>query len=301
MPYGDLVRQRVQRFGSLEDLERHQTTIEEREEYEPHIAAGRAIFAGVDYADILSRAEEEGDVIIWDGGNNDLPFYRDDLLIVVADPLRVGDETRYHPGEAVLRRADVVVINKVDTAPREAVDTLRATIADLNPSADIVEARSELRLEGAEISGKRVVVVEDGPTLTHGGMHFGAGIVAAKRHGAIPIDPRPHAVGSIQQVLDTYPQLGALVPAMGYGPAQVAELAATLEATPADLILSATPIDLTQVMSLSKPVVRVRYELAEIDPDGLRTPIAAALAECRATVAPAEDMREETLIAAGTR
>jgi predicted GTPase len=302
MPYGDLVRQRVQRFGSLEDLDSQQTTIEEREEYEPHIAAGRAIFAGVDYADILARAEDEGDVIIWDGGNNDLPFYRDDLLIVVADPLRAGDETRYHPGEAVLRRADVVVINKVDSATREAVDMLRATITDLNPSASIVEARSELRLEGGEIRGKRVVVVEDGPTLTHGGMHFGAGIVAAERNGAIPVDPRPHAVGSIRQVLERYPQLGALVPAMGYGPTQVAELAATLEATPADLVLSATPIDLTQVMTLSKPIIRVRYELAEIDPEGLRAPIAATLAERRGSTTPEEsDSQDESLIVTAAR
>jgi predicted GTPase len=277
MPYGDLLRQRVQRFGSYEDLEHEDTTIEEREEYEPHIVAGRAIYAGVDYGEILRRAEEEGDVVIWDGGNNDLPFYRHDLLIVVVDPLRAGDETRYHPGEAVLRRADLVLINKVDSADRAAVDALRATVADLNPRALITEARSALRVEGGEINGRRVVVVEDGPTLTHGGMAYGAGIVAARRYGAIPVDPRPYAVGSIKRVLEEHPNVESLVPAMGYGDAQVAELAATLEATPADMVLSATPIDLTRIMTLDKPVVRVRYDLDEVDADGLKRPIAAAL------------------------
>ena len=277
MPYGDLERQRVQRFGSAEDLDRHETTIEEREEYEPHIAAGRAIYAGVDYGAILRAAEEEGDVVIWDGGNNDLPFYAHDLLIVVADPLRVGDETRYHPGEANLRRADVVVINKVDAAAPDAVAALRRTIAELNPRATVVEARSELELDG-EIAGRRVVVVEDGPTLTHGEMHYGAGIVAARRGGATPVDPRPHAVGSLRTVLDRWPDLEPLVPAMGYGPAQIADLQATLNAVPADLVLAATPIDLTRVMTLDKPVVRVRYELAEVEPDALRGPLAAVLA-----------------------
>jgi len=277
MPYGDLVRQRVQRFGSYEDLDREDATIEEREEYEPHIVAGHAIYAGVDYGEILSRAEDEGDVVIWDGGNNDLPFYRPDLLIVVTDPLRAGDETRYHPGEAVLRRADVVVINKVDSADRASVDALRQTILAANPDASIVEARSALRVEGGSIEGRRVVVVEDGPTLTHGEMAYGAGIVAAKRFGAIPVDPRPYAIGSIRTVLDEHPRAEFLVPAMGYGDEQVAELAATLDATPADLVLSATPIDLTRIMSLNKPVVRVRYDLDEVDPDGLRRPIAAAL------------------------
>jgi predicted GTPase len=276
MPYGDLVRQRIQRFGSYADLEHEGTTIEEREEYEPHIVAGHAIYAGVDYAAILERAEAEGDVVIWDGGNNDLPFYRPNLLIVVADPLRAGDETRYHPGEAVLRRADLVLINKVDSADRAAVDGLRETITDLNPRAAIAEARSILRVEG-DIAGRRVVVVEDGPTLTHGEMTFGAGIVAARREGAVPVDPRPYAVGTIKRVLEEHPSLEPLIPAMGYGDAQVAELAATLEATPADLVLSATPIDLTRIMELGKPVVRVRYDLDEVDPEGLRRPIATAL------------------------
>ena len=277
MPYGDLVKQKVQRFAAVEDLDRHRCTIEEREEYEPHIAAGRAIFAGVDYGAILERAEEEGDVILWDGGNNDLPFYRHDLLIVVADPLRTGDETRYHPGEANLRRADAVIINKVDSAEPEQLAALRETIALVNPAARVVEARSELRLEGGEITGRRVVVVEDGPTLTHGEMGFGAGIVAARRWGATPVDPRPQAEGSLRRIFDRWPQLEDLVPAMGYGAEQVAELRETLDAVPADLVLSATPIDLTRIMTLAKPVVRVRYDLAELDPDALRDLLAGAL------------------------
>jgi predicted GTPase len=282
MPYGDLVRQRVQRFGSMEDLDREETTIEEREEYEPHIVAGRAIFAGVDYGEILQRAEDEGDVVLWDGGNNDLPFYRPDLLIVVADPLRVGDELRYHPGEANLRSADVVVINKVDSAAPDDLATLVDTIGRVNPRAIVVQARSDLRLDGGEIEGRRVVVVEDGPTLTHGEMSYGAGIVAARRWGAVLVDPRPYAVGTLRDVYARWPRLGELVPAMGYGAAQVDELRATLDATPADIVLSATPIDLTQVMTLAKPVVRVRYDLAEIDPAVLRRVLADVLTRPRA-------------------
>jgi len=281
MPYGDLVRQRVQRFGSVEDLDREETTIEEREEYEPHIVAGRAIYAGVDYGDILRRAEEEGDVVLWDGGNNDLPFYRPDLLIVVADPLRVGDELRYHPGETNLRRADVVIINKVDSAAPDDLATLLETIGRVNPRATVIQARSELRLDGGEIEGKRVVVVEDGPTLTHGEMSYGAGIVAARRWGAVPVDPRPYAVGSLRDVYARWPQLSDLVPAMGYGATQIEELRATLDATPADLVLSATPIDLARVMTLAKPVVRVRYDLAEIDPSALGRVLADVLTSPR--------------------
>ncbi len=281
MPYGDLVRQKVQRFGSMEDLVRHETTIEEREEYEPHIAAGRAIYAGVDYGAILEQAEREGDVIIWDGGNNDFSFYRHDLLITVADPLRLGDETRYHPGEANLRRADLVIINKIDTASPEAVAALRHTVAQLNPHATVVEARSELRLDGEPIAGRDVVVVEDGPTLTHGEMRFGAGTVAAHRWGAHVIDPRPHAVGSLRDVLARWPHLDPLLPAMGYGSAQIEELEATLNAAPADIVLSATPIDLTQLMTLNKPVVRVRYDLVESDPPALRRKIEHAVTRRR--------------------
>jgi predicted GTPase len=277
MPYGDLARQAVQRFGSMEDLDLHETTIEEREEYEPHIAAGRAIYAGVDYEAILRRAEEEGDVVLWDGGNNDLPFYRHDLLIVVADPLRLGDEMRYHPGEANLRRADAVIINKIDSASPEAVTELRHTIVGVNPHATVIEARSELRLDGESITRREVVVVEDGPTLTHGEMRYGAGSVAAHRWGATVIDPRPYAVGSLHEVLERWPQLDPLLPAMGYGAAQVAELEATLNAVPAQLVLSATPIDLTRLMQLNKPVIRVGYDLVESDPPALRRKIEHAV------------------------
>jgi predicted GTPase len=260
MPYGDLERQRLQRFASRADLDRHQTTIEEREEYEPHLDAGRVVYAGVDYGAILVEAEREGDVILWDGGNNDLPFYRPDLFIVVADPLRAGDELRYHPGEANLRRADVVVINKVDEAPAANVARVRANVTAVNPHARIVEARSVIRVEG-EIVGRKVAVVEDGPTLTHGGMRYGAGIVAARRGGAQPVDPRPYAVGTLAETLATYPDLEPLVPAMGYGPRQVADLAGTLNAMPVDLVLAATPVDLAHVLPLRHPVVRVRYDL----------------------------------------
>jgi predicted GTPase len=265
MPYGDLAAQGVQRYETYDDLDRYETTIEEREEYEPHLDAGRVVYAGVDYEAILHEAEIEADVILWDGGNNDFPFYRPDLFIVVADPLRPGDERRYHPGETNLRMADVVIINKVDSAEPAAVDAVRATIEELNPTAGIVTARSDLTLEGPPIAGKRVVVVEDGPTLTHGGMPYGAGIVAARRFGAARlIDPRPHAVGSIREVLDRYPALEPLVPAMGYGAAQIGELEATLNAVEADLVLSATPIDITRLLTLNKPITRVNYELAQV-------------------------------------
>jgi predicted GTPase len=268
MPYGDLVAQRVQRFETPGDLNAADATIEEREEYEPHIAAGRVVFAGVDYAAIMAAAEAEADVVLWDGGNNDLPFYRPDLLMVVADPLRAGDELKYHPGEANLRLADVVVINKIDSATPEQIDRVRGDVALLNPAAVVLEARSAVRVE-APIDGRRVVIVEDGPTLTHGGMTYGAGVVAARRFGATPVDPRPYAVGSIADVLARYPQLGPLVPAMGYGHEQISELAATLDAVPADLVLSATPIDLTRVLEVNKAVVRVRYDLDETDPAAL--------------------------------
>jgi predicted GTPase len=265
MPYGDLVEQRVERFATYADLDRYETTIEEREEYEPHLDAGRVVYAGVDYEAILRQAEREADVILWDGGNNDFPFYRPDLYIVVADPLRAGDERRYHPGETNIRMADVVVINKVDSAEPDDIEAVRGSVTALNPTARIVTARSDLTLSGPSIQGKRVVVVEDGPTLTHGGMHFGAGVVAARRFGAGSlVDPRSAAVGSINAVLERYPDLEPLVPAMGYGPAQVAELEATLNAVDADIVLSATPIDLTRVLTLNKPITRVHYELAQV-------------------------------------
>ncbi|MGZ8437995.1 MAG: cyclic 2,3-diphosphoglycerate synthase [Candidatus Limnocylindrales bacterium] len=264
MPYGDLAAQRVQRYATHDDLDRYETTIEEREEYEPHLDAGRVVYAGVDYEAILHQAEIEADVILWDGGNNDFPFYQPDLFIVVADPLRPGDERRYHPGETNVRMADVVIINKIDSAEPASIAAVRATIAELNPAAEVLTARSDLTLVGPPIAGRRVVVVEDGPTLTHGGMSFGAGIVAARRFGASQVDPRPVAVGSIREVLDRYPALEPLVPAMGYGPAQIGELEATLNAVDADLVLSATPIDLTRLLKLNKPITRVRYELAEV-------------------------------------
>jgi predicted GTPase len=266
MPYGDLARQRVERFATYADLDRFDTTIEEREEYEPHLDAGHVVYAGVDYEAILREAEGEADVVVWDGGNNDFPFYRPDLFIVVADPLRPGDGLHYHPGEANLRMADVVVINKVDSADGDAVAAMRRSLADVNPRAVVLTARSELTLNGAPIEGRRVVVVEDGPTLTHGGMRYGAGIVAARRfRAAATVDPRPQAVGSIAEVLAAYPSLGRLVPAMGYGADQVHELEATLNAVDADLVLAATPIDLSRVMTLNKPITRVRYDLVPED------------------------------------
>jgi predicted GTPase len=265
MPYGDLAAQRVQRYATYEDLDRHQTTIEEREEYEPHLDAGRIVYAGVDYLAILHEAETEADVILWDGGNNDFPFYRPDLYIVVADPLRPGDERRYHPGETNVRMADVVIINKIDSAEPAAIEAVRAAVEDLNPAARIVTARSDLTLEGPPIAGKRVVVVEDGPTLTHGGMAYGAGVVAARRFGAARlVDPRADAVGSIRDVLARYPALEPLVPAMGYGTTQIRELEATLNAVDADVVLSATPIDLTRLLELNKPITRVHYELVQV-------------------------------------
>ena len=283
MPYGDLAAQRVQRFATVADLDRHAATIEEREEYEPHLDAGRVVYAGVDYAGILARADAEADLVLWDGGNNDFPFIRPDLLLVVADPLRAGDEERYHPGEATLRMADVVVVNKVDAADPADVARLDRAIRELAPRATLIHARSALSLDGGEVRGRRVLVVEDGPTLTHGGMRFGAGIVAAERFGAAEIvDPRPHAVGGIAEVLARYPRLRPLVPAMGYGPGQVADLAATIDAADADVVLAATPIDLRRVMTLRTPIVRVRYELEQVDGPPLASVVTPVLERARA-------------------
>jgi predicted GTPase len=266
MPYGDLVRQRVQRFAVLEDLDLHRCTIEEREEYEPHIAAGCVVYAGVDYGAILAEAEREAEVIVWDGGNNDLPFFRPRLEIVVADPHRPGHETSYYPGEANLRRAHVVVINKVDTAAPEGVARVKGSVRALNPRAMVVEAASPISVDEPEaIAGKRILAVEDGPTVTHGGMGYGAGVLAARKHGAAEVvDPRAYAVGSIRKTFEQYPGIGPLLPAMGYGEEQVRDLEATIEATPADVVLVATPVDLRRIMRISKPALRVRYELAEI-------------------------------------
>jgi predicted GTPase len=266
MPYGNLVKQKVQRFAALEDLDRHDCTIEEREEYEPHIAEGGVIYAGVDYGAILGEAEKEADVIVWDGGNNDLPFYAADLEIVVLDPHRPGHERTYHPGETNLRRADVAVINKIGSAPPEGVDAVRRSIHDLNPGAVIVEAASPLFVDDpGRIRGKRVLAIEDGPTLTHGEMRYGAGVLAAQRYGAAEIvDPRPYAVGRLKETFEIYPGIGTLLPAMGYGEEQMKDLAETIARTPADVVLVATPIDLRRIVKIDKPALRVRYELQEI-------------------------------------
>ena len=266
MPYGDLVRQACQRFATYEDLDRYECTIEEREEYEPHIDRGVVVYAGVDYQRILEAAQEEADIIVWDGGNNDLPFYKPDLHIVVVDPHRAGHETRYHPGEANLRLADVVVINKIDTANLADVAAVRANIRAVNPRATLIEAASPIFVEDPKaIQGKRVLVIEDGPTLTHGEMAYGAGWVAAQRFGAAEIvDPRPYAVGSIVETYEKYPNTGAVLPAMGYSAEQIAELEQTINNTPCDLVIVATPIDLSRVVSISRPYQRVRYELQVI-------------------------------------
>lgn len=265
MPYGHLADQIAQRFETFEDLTAADCTIEEREEYEPHLAQGSIVYAGVDYGRILERAESDVDVILWDGGNNDLPFYEPDVHITVADPLRVGHETRYHPGEANLRMADIVVINKIDSAAPEDVATLKKTIATENPDAAIVDAHSPVTLEeGADLSGKRVLVVEDGPSLTHGEMGFGAGVVAAREAGAVLVDPRPWAAGSIAGVYAKYPHMGALLPAMGYSAEQRKDLEDTINNSDADVVLIATPIDLRKICDLTKPAVRASYELEEV-------------------------------------
>ncbi|HEU4540935.1 MAG TPA: cyclic 2,3-diphosphoglycerate synthase [Jiangellaceae bacterium] len=266
MPYGDLVAQRVQRFASGADLDAAGVTVEEREEYEHHIAAGTVVFAGVDYQAILDQAQQEADVVLWDGGNNDLPFFRPTVHLVVADPLRAGHETAYHPGEANLRMADVVVINKVDVAAADQVERVRASVKELNPTAVVIEAESPVSVDRPEqIRGRRVLVIEDGPTLTHGEMKFGAGVVAARREGAAEIiDPRSYATGSLRAILDQY-DVGPVLPAEGYSPQQLAELEATITATDADVVVIATPIDLRHVIHITKPAVRVTYELREVE------------------------------------
>jgi predicted GTPase len=266
MPYGDLAAQSVQRFAGYDDLARHDVTIEEREEYEPHLAAGRVVYAGVDYELILRQAEAEADVIIWDGGNNDLPFYRPDLHVVVVDPHRASHTASYHPGEANVRMAHVIVVNKVDTATEAEVQRTLAAVQQLNPGARVVMAASPITADRPEaIRGKRVLVVEDGPTLTHGGMSFGAGWVAARRFGAAEIiDPRPYAVGSIRETFARYPTTGMVLPAMGYSQDQVRELAETINRSPAEVVIVGTPIDLSRLIAFEKPAVRIRYELEEI-------------------------------------
>lgn len=266
MPYGDLREQVVQRFATYEDMDRYKCTVEEREEYEPHIDRGNVVYAGVDYEKILNAAEKEADIILWDGGNNDLPFISPDLFIVVADPLRPGHELSYYPGETNLRMADVVVINKVDAAYYEAVNEVRNNVRQNNGKAVIIEAASPVLIQGKEdIKGKRVLVVEDGPTLTHGGMSFGAGVVAAQKAGALElVDPRDKVSGSIKAVFNKYPQIGPLLPAVGYSREQLRDLEDLINRVEADAVVIATPIDLGRILKLNKPYVRVRYELQEI-------------------------------------
>jgi predicted GTPase len=276
MPYGDLAAQQVQRFATLEDLEKQKCTIEEREEYEPHIRQNTVVYAGVDYEAILRRAEQEAGVILWDGGNNDTPFYRSDLEIVVTDPHRAGHELAYYPGEVNFRRANVLVINKVDTASREAVETVRANIRKTNPNAVVIETECRVTVpEPERIKGRRVLVVEDGPTLTHGEMSFGAGVVAARQYGAAEqVDPRPYAVGSIRSVFERFSHLKALLPAMGYSETQRRELEETINRTPCDLVLVATPVDLARLVHVNKPSLQVGYEVVERTQPGFAEVIA---------------------------
>lgn len=266
MPYGDLARQGVQRFATLQDMDTHECTIEEREEYEPHVVAGNVIYAGVDYEAIVREAEKEADIILWDGGNNDFSFYRSDLTITVLDPHRPGHELQYYPGEVNLHLADAVVINKMETASPEGIEMVRNSVRQHRPHATIVEAASPVTVDDpSKIAGKRVLVVEDGPTLTHGGMKYGAGIVAARKHGAREIvDPRPYLVGQLKETFATYPGIGTLLPAMGYGERQVHDLQATIEKAECDAVVIATPIDLGRLIKISKPAVRVGYDLVEI-------------------------------------
>lgn len=277
MPYGNLEEQVVQRFASYADLDKHKCTIEEREEYEPHIDLGLVVYAGVDYERILHQAEAEADVILWDGGNNDLPFYNTDLHIVVVDPHRAGHETAYHPGEANLRKADIALINKVDSADPTDVEKVKATITAVNPQAKIIMANSPITVDDPEaVAGKKVLVIEDGPTLTHGEMAYGAGVIAAEKLGAAElIDPRPFAVGSIKDTFAKYNHLSRLLPAMGYGQTQIEELERTINDSPAELVLIGTPIDLRRIMKLDKPALRVRYDLEEIGDQELAKTLAS--------------------------
>jgi predicted GTPase len=266
MPYGDLVAQKVQRFATVEDLKKHKCTIEEMEEYEPHVIRGNVIYAGVDYEAILREAEKEADVILWDGGNNDFPFFKPDLMVTVVDPHRPGHELNYYPGEVTLRIADIVVINKMDSAGPEGIQIVRENIAKVNPNAIVVDGASPLTVDKPElIKGKRVLVVEDGPTLTHGHMKIGAGTVAAKKYGAAElVDPRPFVVGRLAETFEIYPNIGTLLPAMGYGDQQIADLEKSINNTDCDAVVIATPIDLNRIVKINKPTVKVDYELQEI-------------------------------------
>jgi predicted GTPase len=273
MPYGNLEKQAVQRFSTLADLKKHDCTIEEMEEYEPYLEMGNVLFAGVDYEAILREAEKEADIILWDGGNNDFPFYASDLEIVVADPHRPGHELQYYPGEVNIKRAHIVIINKVDSAKKEDVETVRKNISTLNPSATLIEAESLISVENGErIANSRVLVVEDGPTLTHGEMQYGAGVIAAHRFGAKEIvDPRPWITGSLKDTFAKYPHIGNLLPAMGYGEEQIRDLETTINAADCDLVVIGTPIDLGRVLNIQKTTVRVRYELKEIGTPNLES------------------------------
>jgi predicted GTPase len=265
MPYGDLSRQAVQRFATRADLDREECTIEEREEYERHLQTGTVVYAGVDYERILAAAEKEADIIVWDGGNNDTPFFRPDLEIVVADPHRAGHELLYHPGEVNLLRADVVVINKVDTAPDASVETVRRNVHQRNPRARVIETYSRIAVERSEsVRGARALVIEDGPTLTHGQMTHGAGVIAARQAGAAElVDPRPYAVGSLRDVFAHFTHIGCLLPAMGYSKTQLGELEETIRQTPCDVVIIATPMDLGRIVRISTPTVRVTYDVVE--------------------------------------
>ena len=284
MPYGDLTAQRVQRFAEVADLEKHDCTIEEMEEYEPHIVRGNVIYAGVDYEAIVRAAENDPDgcdVIVWDGGNNDFSFYEADLAFTVVDPHRPGHELSYYPGEVSLRMADVAIINKIDSADLAGIETVRDNIAKINPEARVIEAASTVRLEDPSVvAGKRVLVVEDGPTLTHGGMKIGAGVVAARKHGAVEfIDPRPYLVGKLKETFETYPEIGTILPAMGYGEEQLRDLEATINATDCDAVVIGTPIDLGRIVNIKKPTTRVFYDLQEIGEPNLEGILAEFVAE----------------------
>jgi predicted GTPase len=284
MPYGDLEAARVQRFATLADIDAADPTIEEREEYEAPVKMGMVMYAGVDYREILTRAQSEADVVIWDGGNNDYPFFRPDVHITVVDPLRPGHELVHHPGETNLRMADIVVVNKVDVAELTAVEEVVGNIDRVNPNATIVEAASPTRMEdGPSLAGARVLVVEDGPSITHGGMPFGAGMVAARAAGATRfVDPRPYAVGSIVRTFEAYPRIGPVLPAMGYGNAQIADLEASIRAAECDVVVSGTPIDLTRLIDAGHPVRHVTYELREVGSPTLRDALAPHIARWRA-------------------
>ena len=268
MPYGDLKRQVCQRFANYQDLDKHHVTIEEREEYEPHLANGIVVYAGVDYAKILEEAQKEADILVWDGGNNDIPFFKPDFHVVLADPHRAGHELIYYPSEVNLRLANVVIVNKVDTADPAKVEKVKANVKSVNPRAVILDAASPITVDNPKlVKGKRVLAIEDGPTVTHGGMAFGAATIAARKFGAKEIvDPKPYAVGSIKETFAEYPHLGAVLPAVGYGEKQMAELRDTIDATPCDVVLIGTPVDLRKVISLKKPSVRVKYELEVLGP-----------------------------------